>query len=163
LQKELKEGKTEPYDSHPNLAVRLAALHGAPHTPPMVPDPPAIDLLNDVPALEAEVLRFMTQKEIGLYAPGDWEHVTDLWLEHWYEDCRIQRHVLEGMTVRSLPDIAVDVNAYASRVRTSNPRGSRVRVLIGAVGEALTLVLVRRGWTVSAPPGELVTARWGDD
>jgi hypothetical protein len=162
MHKELNEGTSDHYDSHPSLAARLAALQGAPHTPPMVPDPPAIELLDRLSPLETELMHLMTSKEVALYAPIEWDRTTDLWLELWYEQCRSQRHVLEGMTVRQLPDVAAAIGGYASRVRTSGPKQSHMRVFLVAVGEALTVILSRRGWTIESVPGEPVKAKHGD-
>ena len=51
---------SERYDSHPALHVRLSALREAPNRPAPDPDPPALELISDVPGLEGTLFQWMT-------------------------------------------------------------------------------------------------------
>ena len=55
LDEELKEGKSNPYDTHPPLRERIAAVEKLPPGDVGRDDPAAITLLGDVPALENQL------------------------------------------------------------------------------------------------------------
>src|SRR5260370_9703452 len=57
-----REGRppaTNPYDSHPSLRARLAAIRGFRDLPAREPDPPAANLLEDLPEPEPQLLAVM--------------------------------------------------------------------------------------------------------
>ena len=59
LQEELREGKTDPLDSHPSLTERLQAIGALDEKHTMFSldaDERAIDLIDDVPALERQLI-----------------------------------------------------------------------------------------------------------
>lgn len=47
IDQELKEGKSNPYDTHPPLRERIAAAESFPPRAQPTPDPPAISLLHN--------------------------------------------------------------------------------------------------------------------
>jgi heat shock protein HtpX len=51
----MREGTSDPYDSHPSLKERLDALRAAKDVPLRDPDPAATELLRNEPALEAQL------------------------------------------------------------------------------------------------------------
>lgn len=56
LQVQLSDGHADPYDTHPPLRNRIAAIGHLPHGPTPEQDLPAASLLENVPALEKELL-----------------------------------------------------------------------------------------------------------
>jgi Zn-dependent protease with chaperone function len=156
----LKEARNTPYDSHPSLAVRIAALHEAPHTPSVTPDPPAIELLSDGAALETEIMSAMLGRDVGTFEPISWDDpVPQAWLDSWREQCRTQSGLLAGLTPRQFPAIAADPGSLASRATSATNDEQRTSALFEAIGRAFAIVLVARGWTIEAPPGEGMRAR----
>ncbi len=158
----LREHGSDPYDSHPSLKERLAALSGAPARPAPAPDPTATELLRDEPGLEVELLSRITQFDVPSLRPISWDEVSSVWLDLWRQRCRDERTTLEGITPGTLPLVCQDSAAYASRVRHPDP-AARLDILGSLVGAALTVVLSRSGWMIDAGPGDPVTATLDDE
>jgi hypothetical protein len=72
---ELKEGGTEPFDSHPSLRERLGALQPIP--PLTTPDEEgtAASLLADVGSLEAQLVRKIVGAAVASAKPVRWDDV----------------------------------------------------------------------------------------
>ncbi len=142
---------SDPYDSHPSLSVRLAALRDAPHRPAPHPDPPAIELISDVPTLEAELLRWMTSPRLDALEPIGWvDALEKAWLPHWAWQCREVRDALAGVTPASLPD-----RDWHPGTAPPGAKGMPWGALVGA---ALAVLLASRGWSIAGAPGDPVTA-----
>jgi heat shock protein HtpX len=154
---ELGEGTASPYDSHPSLPQRLAALMALPHEPAPLDDPTASGLLRDPDGLEVELLRHVSRLDVDALQPISWEDTTGkVWLEVWQGMCRQHRGVLEGHTPASLPQVVHHVASSSSS--TEEPQTQKADTLCTVLGAALALVLARRGWTIDATPGNHVTA-----
>jgi heat shock protein HtpX len=138
-EEELREGRSDPYDSHPSLRQRLEALKGAPHQPALVPDPAAIELLRNEPTLEVALLSQISRVDV----PS---------LKH----CQEERTALSEITPDMLPLVCQDPAAYEKRIRPPKPGVRRLGVLASVIGAALAVVLARRGWALDARPGEPV-------
>jgi hypothetical protein len=152
IQKEMKSGRSDPYDSHPSLHDRIEALRRTSYPAAEVPDTPAIELLDGIPKLEAALLSGLTHKDASALPPIRWEDVTTrVWMEIWKQKCREQRAALAGVTAGTLPDVAADIGSYIGRVTKPNPRVHRIDIFQGIVGMALSLMLAREGWSITAP------------
>src|SRR5436190_7586941 len=106
---EIREGKTDPYDSHPSLQERIAAVE---HLPPGEPepesDPPAISLLDNVPDLEVKLLTALASEEdVRALQSVTWDKVTaQAHLPRWQQLTREYAPQLAGITPPMLADIA---------------------------------------------------------
>jgi Zn-dependent protease with chaperone function len=160
---ELKEGVTDPYDTHPSLPERLAALESLPPGEMPTDDPPAIALLNSVARLEVEMLAAMAGAEkIEAMQPIAWEAVgAQALLPRWEEIVSEHRPVLKGITPKALPEVTRDLSEFGTmlvgpdEVPPDDPDVLR-EASIGVLGAALLVALHTRGWRVSALPGEAV-------
>jgi hypothetical protein len=74
LERELAEGTTSPYDSHPSLPARIAAVQELPAGEPDA-SPPAISLIDDPDTLERATLDMLLGDQAGDFQPIAWEEV----------------------------------------------------------------------------------------
>ncbi|WP_162795629.1 M48 family metallopeptidase [Nonomuraea lactucae] len=154
--------ETSPYDSHPGLAARLAAIELLPE-PAQVPDPrPALTLLRDPATAAQEVERSMwTPQALTTLRPASWEDI-------------VARAVYADRNADALRDLAVAgqrvVGAsrpYLDAAFEAIARGQRAALadrlaelgwsssddlVAGVLGRALEGVLIEHGqarWTLS--------------
>jgi heat shock protein HtpX len=166
LQRELAEGVTDPYDSHPALAERIAAVEAL---PPGEPDtsPPATALLQEPRALEPALIADLFGAEgASELRPLEWADVgREIYVERarWLADTH--GDLLGASTVGELGDLAADLGRLAAELRERKPElPPEVATGMAAtlLEDTLLLALDRHGWAIDAPPGEPVTARHGD-
>ena len=141
--------KSNPYDTHPPLAERLAALGASRSNTPRVEGPPALTLLRDVPALEAALVKVLAKGK----APGrlGWEEVGDkVWLPMWHGYATKLESVLTGVTPASLPTTAWE---RIGRRFLGRGTGDANEAADFVVGVALALVLSRAGFILESYPG----------
>jgi heat shock protein HtpX len=171
VDRRLEDTTTDPYDTHPNLRDRLAALERLPDATRAITwrdgdDAPATALLSDVDGAEAALLATLTRR--GTFAPIAWDAVPTTVLPiGWEEAVREAAPGFAGLTPERLPEIARDLNALALRLRLVPMAGAvrdehrhRAAWLVGA---AMSLALLGRvsagdppGLRIEAPPGEPV-------
>lgn len=168
LQAELKEGKSDPYDSHPALRERIAALEQLPMGTIPDPDPSALSLIENAAALEASLLhqQFSQAAPEGFKSVA-WESAGEtVYLPQWRMLVNANREILGEVTLTQLPVLSKDPAAVAQRLRT--PQGQALHPdsqegFLGYVaGAAITLLLREAGWTMVALPGNPVELRRDD-
>jgi Zn-dependent protease with chaperone function len=151
-----------PYDSHPSLKERLSMLERASVVPEVASrlgdDASALELLDGVPALEAELVGFLMvdPEKAAALKPVGWEDVGErVYPELWKARADEHSKHLVGLTAASLP---VDRGAV---LRWARPvLGARAPDEVAAVfaafvmASALASKLVESGWRASALPGE---------
>ena len=167
---ELQEGKSDPYDTHPCLRDRLAALDrlGASCAAAPGDDRPARTLLGDVDALEAALLAVLAPTDAPKLTPVSWEEAPSVVLPAgWREVVAENRARLAGLTPQALPELLTVPGALEVRLRLA-PQESHVldehrAHAAAAVGSALSLALLGGGESdakatrrLHAPPGEPV-------
>jgi heat shock protein HtpX len=162
VQKEEKEGSSDPYDTHPSLRERVAAIEALGTSPVQVEDEPALTLLKDVPALETELLVHLGGKESAeKLKPMDWDRAgNDVWLPLWQDSLKPHIEGLKGLSVGDLPNLAKQPLTTLTTLRerqaeqgaADNEQDAR-RVLAAAAAVALA----NAGWSIRALPGEEVT------
>lgn len=158
-EEEMREQDSDPYDSHPSLSERLAALDDAPHLPAHHPDPAAIELLVAEDDLEIVLVSRITRGlDVRSLEPLAWDDVSNVWLRIWREHCQQEHAALEGITPAMFPDLARDPAEVARRMSDPDRAMGRVGVVPFLMGAALTVVLSQRGWRIDAGPGDPVTA-----
>ena len=110
LERELAERKTDPYDSHPSLAERIAALQDCP-AGETDGSPPATDLIHDPDALEAAMVTHLFGPEAASeLQPLRWVDAgREVYLERARGLAAAHGEILTGMTVADLGDAATDL------------------------------------------------------
>jgi heat shock protein HtpX len=167
VQTALANDTSDPYDTHPSLAERIAALEGLPAGELPEVDPPAITLLNDVPALEQRLIAFLAPQGAAPLEPARWEEVgRRVWLPFWRENAERYAEKLRGFTAADLPPYAADLSPLAVRFGFSSSEGGATgdecRGAVWVLGMSLCVVLADRGWEIRAIPGEDVVLQRGE-
>jgi Zn-dependent protease with chaperone function len=162
------EEKPSPFDTHPPLAARLAALGLGDRREERDDGPLALSLVEGGPTLERRLAEFVT-KRADAAAPSEtgglrlardrpslipigWEEVgTRVWLPEWERHARRHRRVLEGVTPALLPGL--DWQRVGRRLVAGEPDGEPLRAADSVVGVALGVVLARAGFAVESTPG----------
>ena len=167
LDEELKEGKVDPYDTHPPLKERIAAVQNLPPGEFGSDDPPATTLLADVPTLENELLAALVNPDsAGKLKPIDWGQVGEqVYVPEWTGLVKANTAALSGVTPESLPQLASDIKAFGKRCRDhvgATPVDENAEGLAsGVIGAALSVLLMNRGAKVDAMPGQSIVVTIG--
>ncbi len=161
VSRELKEGAADPYDTHPSLRERIAALQGEQERGEPTGEPPAISLLEDVEGLEGRLLKFLSdEKTVGALKAVTWEDVGErVWIPAWEAHVKANANALKDVTVAALPGIAADLEGWARERSLGEDSASpeeRRGQTSATVGAALAVALKRRGWTFECAPGDEV-------
>ncbi len=148
--------RADPYDTHPPLHERVAALAGLP--PGAAPDERrAVELLEDVDALEREMLALMAAGT-ALDAIG-WDDVGQrVYVTAWRRAAERHAATLAGLTVDALLDeaprlvarLGEEMPTEAAHPSAEVPAQYARWVLSGTLASAL----VEAGWRLRAMPGE---------
>jgi heat shock protein HtpX len=168
VETEEREGKADPYDTHPSLRERLAALARRSGPAPSArpgDDGRAIALLDALPEVEKELvgLRAAPGGNAAGLKPLAWEEVGGAVLvPHWKEFLREHGSVLAGVTPATLPSL--DWEGLGRKVvqrlkpGEGDPEPPPPLPAAGvAVGAAVGVALAQRGFAIDAPPGAPVT------
>src|SRR5438445_438019 len=163
----LKEGRTDPYDSHPPDSERIAALASMPAGPPDGTGPPAATLVDGIDAIQPFLL-------IGMLNPGiqmrriTWQDAGSVALLPGLRDrVRRQAHMLRDYSVGWLPELL----KYADRLGHSEAGAASRQVPaeqarslgVGLAGAAFAVALADHGWTAESLPGRPVAMRRDGD
>lgn len=157
---ELAVGKADPYDTHPSLRERIAALEGFDRRGETRDEAPAVSLLTGVEVLEVDLLRTMSA-EAGNLKPIQWQDVaTAVYLPLWTQAAEWYADAFQGITLEHLPEAITQENGIASRLRPKEGEkldaDRRKAKAIFVTGAALAVLLDRHGWRTSVQPGEPV-------
>jgi Zn-dependent protease with chaperone function len=163
--------KHDPYRTHPPLNERLAAIASipaepGPGAPPPIPgDPPALSLLENVDAMEDQLLRAVFDaREVAKLKPIRWEDVgTQVYVPLWTKGVLEAKAGLAGLTPALLPERLPDLERLGRELLGKKPVDKKDARAHGAtvLGAALAVSLVQRGWSLHADPGERVTLEQG--
>jgi hypothetical protein len=166
------QGKSDPYDTHPSLKERIAALQNLPagvshnEREALILLPASIESLVDI------LLKDMvTQEEVYRnLKPISWdEAVSQVFLPHWEKSAEPYGAILKNLTPSMLFETAQNVPSLFERmVKLGNflpshiqpaqvPVDRQLEVANKLIGSALVSALKREGWSVKANPGEAVT------
>jgi len=163
VEEELRERKTERYDSHPALADRLRALEDLP--PGEADDsPPAADLLRDLPALEQRVFGVLYGDEAAAsLAPIAWEDVGEsVYLERARELTSRFHYVLDGVSAIGLGEAVGRSPQLAGDVQRREPDigyDDAVALVPAVLRDGLLLALEGAGWELTANLAEPLLCR----
>jgi Zn-dependent protease with chaperone function len=166
LDRELTE-HTDPYDSHPSLAERVAAMQD---TPAGSPDdsPPAAALVRDPAALEAaQAAHLFGDEEAAQLRPIDWDAVGgEVYLERARGLVSAHGELLGSATAGALDSLVEDLGRLAGALQQREPElpVEHARDYAAAlIANGLLVALEDDGWSVEAPPAEPVICRRGAD
>lgn len=165
LQEEMKKDRSDPYDSHPALGERIAALEQLPVGMVSDPDPSALSLIDNPAAIEASLLsQLYSQAAPNGFKSLPWESVGEtVYLPQWQAVVTANRQVLAAVPLAQLPHLARETAPVAQRVKTAEGGSlhpDSVEGFLGyLVGAALTVQLREAGWTMEALPGNPVELR----
>jgi heat shock protein HtpX len=165
MEEELRHPKLHPFDSHPPLAARIAALEKLPPGNDTSTEPLAASLLDPVEPSEAPSA---AAAEVPVAAPLagalPWEDAGARGEQfRWDDDVRRNFHILRGWTVGTLPDLAPSVGKVGGKLGTrwvadDEAAHSGRALLAGALG----LAMLRAGWAVEASASGTAVLRKGD-
>ncbi len=163
---EMKDSRQDPYDTHPPLAERLAAL--AVLRDPARPEllSPAMTLLEDLPTLELDLLAHLYGRaRISALRPVSWEEVGErVIVPAWGSFLAGRASAFSGWTAEAIPDRIRDFEAVGRKFsRTALRRADAKDRRAQAVGVALGLALLREGFAPETGPGRPVTLHRGGD
>jgi Zn-dependent protease with chaperone function len=156
--RELEEGETDIYDSHPSLRDRIAALEQL-TTAEDQDTTPAISLLNDVDELEDSFITGLLDREAATkLSPIGWEEAgRKVWLPIWEETAKTYSRTLAEVRLRDLPEHLDVPVIFAERVMEDDCEGlsdqDRTDRLVGVIGSAIAVTLAGMGWRLDAAPG----------
>jgi Zn-dependent protease with chaperone function len=162
VEHEMAEGQAGPYDTHPCLRDRVAAVASLPPGDEASNDPPAFSLLERTDELEARLLEFLGGKKAPALAPVDWADAGDrVWLPFWRAQAGHHAGALAGLTPSGLMDHANDLAGLATRlglVKGGEDVGEHHgQGAAWVIGIAMATALHDQGWRLHTPPGEPVT------
>lgn len=161
----LAQQRTDPYDSHPPDAERIAALGALPPGPGGEEGPQAVTLVEGVAAIEPALLAGFLKPGVQL-RPVSWEQAGAVaLLPGLRERVRRQAGLVGGYTVGWLPELL----KYADRLGSSEAGAmgrrlapEQVRAMgFGLAGAAFASALAQNGWSIESLPGRPVTMRRG--
>jgi heat shock protein HtpX len=165
LKCELEEGVTDPYDSHPSLPERIAAVQDC---PPGDPDdsPPAESLVQDPLALETAQTVHLFGPEAAELRHVDWDAVgAEVYLERARRLVTAHGELLGDATAGGLDDVVDRLGPIAGSLQQRQPEleVEHARDYAAAlIADGLLVALHEHGWTVEAPPAEPVLCCRGD-
>jgi heat shock protein HtpX len=165
IEKEIAEGKTEPYDTHPPLRDRIAAIEKLEGKPGEEDDELAISLLEQPDSAELQFLELMNPNlaKNSLRQVG-WDEVGQtVTIPSWKAAVGEYAPMMNGITAGSLPEVVKMLPQMGSKIR--DPRGmlltpqQRAQRAGQLLGMALGLALLERGWELEAQPGSFFLAK----
>ena len=163
---EARSGRSDPYDTHPSLQERLAALSREPSRPSVSDDDrPAMGLVDGVTDLEKQLVAHLGGGDAPKLEPLAWEEVgLKVLVPRWEAFLREHAHTLSGVTAASIPTL--DWPALGRMVIQSAKRDDEDPLPAAdyAVGAGIGLALFRAGFAVQSPPGApVVLLRSGEE
>lgn len=168
IEKELASAETNPYDTHPSLRERIAAVQALPPGPDADDDTPALSLLQDVPELERRLLAHL----FGAHKVQSWKRLAwqevgmAVYVPAWEELARDYATALAGVTPAALPGLMRSPDPLVPQLRRSASRSlSQEEITRGAsnvAGAALALALLHEGWELETAPGAAISLRRGE-
>lgn len=165
LQRELEHGETSPYDSHPSLAERIAAMEAF---PPGDPDdsPPAEALVDGPQDLEKAQSVHLFGPEAGDLRPVDWDAVgAEVYLERARRLVAAHGELLGDTSAGEIDDLVDHLGRLAGQLQQREPdlEVEHARDFAAAlISDGLLVALHENGWSVEAPPAEPVLCRRGE-
>jgi heat shock protein HtpX len=159
LAKELAEAKSNPYDSHPPLRDRIAAVQHIPERGLQENTLPARSLLDHADAVEVKFLESLNPKlKPGSLTSIPWDIVGEkITIPGWREFASEYSRLLRNVTSESLPDQIPNLRNVGFEIR--DPKGmllspeQRTERAASLFAVGLGLALLDDGWMLHQEPG----------
>jgi hypothetical protein len=156
----MEGGEHDPFDTHPPLRERIAALGGVASFGAPSLDPRALTLVSDVPALEEALLVGMAGEETAQSLEVvSWDSVGPQVMQPaWAKAVGENSRAFKEITIASFPHVIPRIMDFARELKrvSGEPRDKETLEakgmwhLMAALGHALA----RRGWSIESLPGE---------
>ena len=165
LAKEITEGKTSPFDSHPSLQKRIERARSYDISLPVTSgeqtetEPAMVSQIEDLDALEGALLKkFVPALEKSKLKPMTWDTAaSDVYVPIWRNDVARYLPWLETQTLRTLPAVVANLKPLSDQVPTPPGelpnRERREPKALEILSRALTLSLIDHGWSLVISPG----------
>src|SRR6266404_2511210 len=165
IEREIMEGKTSPYDTHPPLRDRIAAVQHLDIVPQYDNAQLASSLMSQPESAEIQFLEFLNPRAstASLRRVG-WNEIGEtVTIPAW--KCAVSEYasLLQGVKAESLPDIVIRLPEMGSRIR--DPKGmlltpeQRTQRAGQIFAMALGLALLENDWKLEAQPGSFYLYR----
>lgn len=166
---EIAEAETDPYDSHPTLGERLAALGGEQtgEIRPPAPDESALALVHSVGDVERDLLLASFGNEaVDHLRPIAWEDAGSLHAEDADQLAVRLTPVFGEVNVERAGALAADPASTREALKRCVEAGGATDEEIDgyqrfALASLIAGALARDGWNLQALPGEPISARKG--
>jgi heat shock protein HtpX len=165
MEKEMAEAKTNPYDTHPALRDRIAAMQKMTAESPAQSGECALSLLSDPGSAELRWIESMNTKQPkGSFQRVNWDEVGPIvTIPGWKSSVRENAALLEGVTAEGVPETVKDLSTMGARIRdpkgmllAPDQRKQRAGYLLAG---AISLALIEKGWQLEAQPGSFYLHR----
>jgi len=163
------QGQSDPYDTHPSLKERIAALQGLPEGQPLN-DCEAFTLLpGNLEGLESLVLKEIMRREEDFTSLKEiaWDKVAEYaFLPQWEKAVETYRPILKDITPGTLFETTQNIprlfakfaqagDFLAENVRPEQvPQDAQAQITGNLLGTALAVMLHRAGWMIKTNVGE---------
>lgn len=168
-QAEAASEKTDPYDTHPAMHERIAAIHAQRAEPAEIDARMAVSLLKHADEMELALLLDMGGSDsLEKLRPIAWEDAGQVYRERWQHDQQPFVDMLAGLTIGDLGEfINAPTPAVLSvlRAATGNPLLSSVdarELACSIAAGAAALTLCDKGWTIGPVLGQAIALSLGD-
>lgn len=164
LSQELAEAEHDPFDTHPPLARRIEALEALESGPGESDDRPAVELLEDSDATEAQLIRSNGDKPLE---PLAWSKVTRrVYLPSWQKNAdSVVAELGQSATLAELVQSKQALGALAARLLKEDLRElGEAAPQIGAnfMAASVCVTLANAGWQVKNSVGRPIVLRDGE-
>ncbi|MHB0972316.1 MAG: M48 family metallopeptidase [Thermoanaerobaculia bacterium] len=164
IEEQIRNPESDPYDSHPPLAERLAALKRITIAKPATAsvDEPAISLIANPDALERKILAGITREgELGEMNTIRWSDVGEkVWVPQWKKQVSHFAQDFSTLTIGKVATLGDNFDTLGNIPELKGtPAPEKKSIVAGALGSAIALSLARKGWSVEALPGDAIRVR----
>lgn len=167
LKRELKYPQLSIYDTHPPLSERIRTVEQISFEEAEENPFSAICLIEDVRQTEYGLLEFMLGSDRAReLKEADWNNEAQSYITVWQADMNTFLPSLKGITPENLPIDFMSLIAFTASL--ANGMDIEIDFEEGkelantAIGEALSIMLYYRGWTLNKIPGDKVTLYLND-
>lgn len=162
IKRELEEGVTDKYDSHPSIGERIKALQAIQTRVADQEKGGAITLINNVPDLEYKTLLTMAdEKTIKGLKPLKWDDLgPELWVPYWRDIAHRYSTILKGITPGDFQKLSD--NDYTRKLIELLPADEEYPIPleerpVNTFAAAFATMLFESNWRLNTRPGEPIT------
>ena len=165
VDEELAAGEADPYDTHPPLRERVAALAHLPASVMPENENTALSLLERTQTLERDLLAQVAgATAVNELKDLDWSAAgTKVYLPQWSRIAETNASVFSGITAANLPTVLQKPGMFRQHFLKQTEQSlsdeQLLRALVGAAGCTLAATLAQQGFALSCELGMPVSFR----